>query len=117
MDTTTVTDAQAVEAMLSRGGRFMQRLALAWEAADPLSQARIKEAFRPEFERYRLLAGHAQIGLRIVGALEENLHVQSKAAAEAGPMVDMERAKAHYTELARQAAERNGEQVLPEHRA
>jgi len=51
-----ITDAQAVQAMRALGGHFIKALALAWLAADPLNQARIKQAFEAEFDRYRELA-------------------------------------------------------------
>ncbi len=47
------TDADAAAAMVQYGGSFMRLVGLAWQAADPMNQARLKEAFRPEFDRYR----------------------------------------------------------------
>ncbi|OFL37495.1 hypothetical protein HMPREF2772_27210 [Achromobacter xylosoxidans] len=47
------TDAGAAAAMVQYGGSFMRLVGLAWQAADPMNQARLKEAFRPEFDRYR----------------------------------------------------------------
>lgn len=47
------TDGDAAAAMVQYGGSFMRLVGLAWQAADPMNQARLKEAFRPEFDRYR----------------------------------------------------------------
>ena len=47
------TDGDAAAAMVKYGGSFMRLVGLAWQAADPMNQARLKEAFRPEFDRYR----------------------------------------------------------------
>lgn len=47
------TDGDAAAAMVEYGGSFMRLVGLAWQAADPMNQARLKEAFRPEFNRYR----------------------------------------------------------------
>ncbi|WP_143220683.1 MULTISPECIES: hypothetical protein [unclassified Achromobacter] len=93
-----ITDTQAALAMHSHGGEFMKRLAECWMAGDPMNRARLKEAFRPEFDRYRARAA---------------MDVQ---VAQAGAVPDMEKAHKHYTALAREAAERTGEDVLPEHR-
>ncbi|WP_454691164.1 hypothetical protein [Achromobacter aloeverae] len=38
-----------------------------------------------------------------------------RAIAEAGAVPDMDKAQAHYQALAREIAERTGEEVLPEH--
>lgn len=51
------TDGDAAAAMVQYGGSFMRLVGLAWQAGDPMNQARLKEAFRPEFDRYRELAG------------------------------------------------------------
>lgn len=47
------TDGDAAAAMVKYGGSFMRLVGLAWQAADPKNQARLKEAFRPEFDCYR----------------------------------------------------------------
>ncbi|WP_148316763.1 hypothetical protein [Achromobacter xylosoxidans] len=47
------TDGDAAAAMVQYGCSFMRLVGLAWQAADPMNQARLKEAFRPEFDRYR----------------------------------------------------------------
>lgn len=57
MDTIHITDEQAVQAMSRHGGNFIKQLAALWCSADPLRRARLKEAFRDDFDRYRELAG------------------------------------------------------------
>lgn len=57
MDTTTIPDEQAVQAMTQYGGSFMKQLGRLWQSADPLRRARLKEAFRDDFDRYRDMAG------------------------------------------------------------
>ncbi|SEJ99761.1 hypothetical protein [Achromobacter sp. NFACC18-2] len=47
------TDRETAETMHQYGGSFVKMLAQAWLVADPMNQARVKEAFRPEFDRYR----------------------------------------------------------------
>lgn len=47
------TDHQTVQVMQKSGDEFVKRLADCWLVADPMNQARLKEAFRPLFERYR----------------------------------------------------------------
>ncbi|RIQ79061.1 hypothetical protein D0837_17265 [Bordetella avium] len=56
MEITHVTDEQAVQAMSKFGGSFMKQLASLWRSADPLRRARLKEAFRDEFDNYRAMA-------------------------------------------------------------
>lgn len=88
MDTENIpTDADAVHCMRQFGGSFIKCLAECWLTADPMNKAKLKIAFPVEFQRYR---AHA-------------------ARAAKGP--------AHYTDMAREAAERTGEPILPEHRA
>lgn len=92
-----ITDAQAAHAMRQYGGQFMKRLGDCWLAGDPMNQARLKQAFEPEFERYRQLAA------------------RDETVVHAGGVPNIELAAAHYGALAREAAERQGEEVLPEH--
>lgn len=54
------TDGDAAAQMVQYGGSFMRLVGLAWQAADPMNQARLKEAFRPEFDRYRADAALAR---------------------------------------------------------
>ncbi|CAB3928729.1 hypothetical protein [Achromobacter deleyi] len=49
----TATDGEAVHVMRQYGGSFIKQLAQLWLTADPINQARVAEAFRPEFDRYR----------------------------------------------------------------
>ncbi|RIQ53589.1 hypothetical protein [Bordetella avium] len=56
MEITHVTDGQAVQAMSKFGGSVMKQLAGLWRSADPLRRARLKEAFRDEFDSYRAMA-------------------------------------------------------------
>ena len=48
---------QAVAEMQRYGGNGMQRLADLWIALDPERRARLEAAFKPEFDRYREMAG------------------------------------------------------------
>lgn len=52
----TVTDHEVIDAMLALGGNFIQHLARAFMAADPVNQQRLKDAFADEWRRYTDLA-------------------------------------------------------------
>lgn len=47
---------QAVATMQQFGGNGFQKLAACWLAFDPERRARLEEAFKPEFDRYREMA-------------------------------------------------------------
>ncbi|AMG88498.1 phage-related hypothetical protein [Bordetella bronchiseptica RB50] len=59
METTYISDEQAVQVMAQLGGSFMKQLARLWMTADPLRRARLKEAFRDDFDRYRDMAARS----------------------------------------------------------
>lgn len=47
------TDADAAHAMRQCGSIFARALADLWLCGNPMQQARVKEAFRPEFDQFR----------------------------------------------------------------
>ena len=49
-------DFYVTEAMIEYGGNFVKRLAMAYRAADPENQARIKTAWPEYWEKYRGIA-------------------------------------------------------------
>ncbi len=46
-----------LEAMTKYGGSFVQALAVAYRAADPVNRAKLREAFGEYFAEYARLAG------------------------------------------------------------
>ena len=56
-----MTDDQVIEAMLTMGGNFMQRLALAYRAADLENRLRIRTAFADKWAEYAELARLRQV--------------------------------------------------------
>jgi len=52
----TITTCQAVAAMQKFGGNGVKKLAACWLAFDSEKRDRLETAFKPEFDRYRVMA-------------------------------------------------------------
>lgn len=52
----TITTCQAVAAMQKFGGNGVKKLAACWLSFDAEKRARLEAAFKPEFDRYRVMA-------------------------------------------------------------
>ncbi len=60
-----LSDYDITIAMLTFGGSFAENLAHTWRAADPINQARLKDAFPDywaQYEKLALLKQHAPKG-------------------------------------------------------